>query len=38
MEIIILFAIVCLPLIIWGFVASYKENHEEHKGKNVQNA
>jgi len=29
MEIIILFAVVCLPLIIWGFIASYKENHKE---------
>jgi len=38
MEIIILFTIVCLPLIIWGFVASYKENREEHKEKTIQNA
>jgi len=36
MEIIILFAIVGLPLIIWGFVASYKDNHKEHEGKTVQ--
>jgi hypothetical protein len=33
MEIIILFAIVCLPLIIWGLIASYKENQEDRKGK-----
>ena len=38
MEIIILFTIVGLPLIVWGLIASYKENHEEHKGKTIQNA
>jgi hypothetical protein len=38
MEIIILFAIVGLPLIIWGLIASYKENQEENKGKTAQNA
>jgi hypothetical protein len=37
MEIIILFAIVVLPLIIWGIIASYKENQEESKGKTAQN-
>jgi hypothetical protein len=29
MEIIILFTIVGLPLIIWGLIASYKENNQE---------
>ena len=38
MEVIILFAIVGLPLIIWGFIASYKENHKGRKGKSAQNA
>jgi len=38
MEIIILFTVVCLPLIIWGFIALYKENHVGHKGKTAPNA
>jgi len=38
MEILILFTVVGLPLIIWGLIASYKENQEERKGKTAQNA